>query len=148
MHDQLFHTRLTGILIIDGKILIVKQTLLNRDWSLPGGRLQRGETISEGVVREIWEETGITTEIIKLLYVCDYLDVVPPVIHITFLLRKIGGAIVLPTNEFDENPISDVKFVDIGDLVDYGFSELFRDIVKSDFPNSGSYAGPKTNIGL
>lgn len=31
-----------------------------RKWDLPGGKLIRGETLEEAVVREVWEETGIS----------------------------------------------------------------------------------------
>ncbi len=29
-------------------------------WDLPGGKLGHGETLEEAVVREVWEETGIS----------------------------------------------------------------------------------------
>ena len=29
-------------------------------WDLPGGKLTRGEPLEEAVVREVWEETGIS----------------------------------------------------------------------------------------
>lgn len=30
----------------------------------------------------------------------------------------------------------------------YGFSDSFVELIKNDFPNSGSYVGDKMNIGL
>ena len=150
MEDNiLFQIRLTGLLIEDNQILIVKQRVsTTRSWSLPGGRLENGETIEEGIKREMWEETGLNTRILKLLYLCDKPDATPPLIHITFLLERVGGQIKLPTNEFDRNPISDVKMIYIDDLPNYGFSEKFKDIVKNGFPNSGDYRGLKVSIGL
>ncbi len=32
-------------------------------WSLPGGRLESGETAEQGVVREVCEETGLVIEV-------------------------------------------------------------------------------------
>ncbi|MHB1988319.1 MAG: NUDIX hydrolase [Acidimicrobiales bacterium] len=36
-------------------------------WSLPGGRVEFGETLEEAVQREVFEETGIVTEVGQLL---------------------------------------------------------------------------------
>lgn len=147
--NNLFQIRVTGLLIQDGKILLVNQKVSpNRMWSLPGGRLEQGETLEEGVVREIFEETGLNVKVVKLLYICDKTDVTPPLLHITFMLEKVWGEIKLPSNELDENTIYDVKMVEIDELTNYGFSELFRDIVKREFPNAGNYMGMKSTIGL
>lgn len=143
----IYMVRATGILIENRKILIVKQSISNnRAWSLPGGRLESGETLEQAVVREIFEETGVKTQIEKLLYVCE--STLLNLLHITFLLKKIDGKIRIPMNEYDENPISDVKMIPIKDLPKYDFSEKFMELVENDFPNSGSYMSSKENIGL
>lgn len=36
-------------------------------WGLPGGQLSSKESIEEGIQREVYEEVGIKTEIIRLL---------------------------------------------------------------------------------
>ncbi len=36
-------------------------------WSLPGGRIEPGETDTEALVREIWEETGLVIEAGQLI---------------------------------------------------------------------------------
>jgi len=144
-----YQVRLTGILIRQNEILLVKQKVNhNRNWSLPGGRLEHGESIETGIIREIKEETGIVVSVRKLLYLCDKLDSNPPILHITFLLDYISGDLTMPTNEFDKSPIGDVKFVEFSNLNDYGFSNTFIDLVKNNFPGSGSYKGEKNNIGL
>ena len=146
--NNLFQIRVTGVLIEDGKILLVKQKLSSRNWSLPGGRLERGELLEEGIIREVYEETGLKIKVIELLYVCDKPDVDPPLIHITFLVERIKGEIRLPSNEYDDNPIHDVRMVPVDDITEYGFSEKFKNLIKNDFSNSGNYVGLKKEIGL
>lgn len=144
-----FQIRVTGVLVENGAILLVKQRLSkDRAWSLPGGRLEQGETIQEGLQREFFEETGLDVRVDELLYLCDVKPSSHKVVHVTFLVSKVGGEITLPTNEKDENPISDVKFVPIAELTDYGFSPVFQNIVENNFPQKGNYMGDKENIGL
>jgi ADP-ribose pyrophosphatase YjhB (NUDIX family) len=141
-----FQIRVTGILLRDDKILLVKQQVGKRAWSLPGGRLEHGESLEQGVIREIYEETGIVVAVDKLLYICDITS--GNIIHITFLLSYISGEIILPDNAHDDNPISDVIFALIDELAEYGFSTKFRELVQNGFPGAGSYMGSKENIGL
>ena len=57
----------------DGKLLAAKQK--NTDgsetkyWCTPGGGLDPGESLQEGVAREIMEETGIEAKVGKLLFI-------------------------------------------------------------------------------
>ena len=147
--EYIFNIRITGILIENDEILLVQQKLSDkRNWSLPGGRLERGETLSQGLIREMKEETGLDVEIIRMLYLCDVAASSNTILHITFLIKRIGGEIELPSNEFDENPIHDVKFVPISELVQYGFSEKFIQVIRDGFSNAGNYVGDKINIGL
>ena len=150
MDKYSFQIRVTGLLIEDRKLLLVKQKVhtTNRIWSLPGGRVEIGEKLDEAIIRELFEETGLVVKVEKLLYLCDKTDCNPPILHITFLLNKTSGEITLPSNEFDKNPISDVRYIDFSKLADFGFSSKFIEILEKNFPNSGSYVGHKENIGL
>ena len=144
-----FNIRVTGILIEDEKLLLVKQKVSDkRNWSLPGGKLEQGETIEQGIIREMKEETGLDVEIIRLLYLCDVSASNNTLLHISFLLKRVAGNIELPTNEFESNPIYDVEFIPISDLLDYGFSEKFLKLAENKFSDAGIYAGDKINIGL
>jgi ADP-ribose pyrophosphatase YjhB (NUDIX family) len=41
------------------------------EWSIPGGTLELGETLEEGVARELLEETAIEVRILELIEVFD-----------------------------------------------------------------------------
>ncbi|MFJ9300931.1 DNA mismatch repair protein MutT [Bacillus toyonensis] len=146
--ENVMQVRVTGILIESEKVLLVKQKVANRDWSLPGGRVENGETLEEAMIREMKEETALDVKVKNLLYVCDKPDALPSLLHITFLLERMEGEITLPSNEFDHNPIQDVQMVRIEELSSYGFSEKFTKLASEKFLNAGSYQGLKQNIGL
>ena len=139
--------RVTGGLIEDDRLLLVRQRVNQaRSWSLPGGSVEPGETLVDAVVREVAEETGLSTEVRRLLYVAELPE--HGLVHITFELGRTGGELRLPTNEHDENPISDVRFVPIPQLCDYGFSETWRNLTCTGFDSAPSYVGHKRAIGL
>ena len=49
----------------DGKVLIAKR-IKPSIWSLPGGRVEPGETLAEAAIRELFEETGVVAEALGL----------------------------------------------------------------------------------
>ena len=89
-----------GAVILDqGRVVLVKrgQPPLAGEWSIPGGRLETGETMREGVVREVREETGLTVEPAELLGVYDRLlrDEAGRILYhyvlIDFLCLRVAG---------------------------------------------------------
>lgn len=64
--------RVTGVLVEDGRLLVVKEVLKERShWNLPGGGVEYGETLEAALVREMCEETGLQVWVDGLLYVTD-----------------------------------------------------------------------------
>ncbi len=40
-------------------------------WTVPGGKVEPGETLAEAVIREVWEETGLVVEVGDRAWVVD-----------------------------------------------------------------------------
>ena len=63
-----------GAVVVDeGRVLLVRRGSepLKGKWSLPGGMLEVGESLHQGVVREVEEETGLQVEPIELIELLD-----------------------------------------------------------------------------
>ena len=59
------------MVIADGRTLLIRRgnAPLEGQWSIPGGMLELGESIIEGVRRELAEETGIEVRVLELIEV-------------------------------------------------------------------------------
>jgi ADP-ribose pyrophosphatase YjhB (NUDIX family) len=65
------------VVIEDDHILLLDQDAdAGRSWSLPGGKVQDGETLAAALA--IREETGLDVEPGRSLYVCDHLPGTEP----------------------------------------------------------------------
>lgn len=54
--------------IFDGRgRLLLQQRSDGGQWCLPGGSLEIGESVTEGVIREVREETGLTVTVRRLI---------------------------------------------------------------------------------
>lgn len=56
-----------------GQFLLIRRTKEPRmgQWSLPGGKVEFGETLHEAVLREVLEETALSCEIVGLVGVVE-----------------------------------------------------------------------------
>ena len=64
-------------MISNGRALLVKRggPPLEGQWSIPGGMLEVGETLLEGVRRELLEETGVEVRVGELIEVFERINV-------------------------------------------------------------------------
>jgi len=122
-----------GAVIVDGgRALLVRRATepLKGEWSVPGGMLELGEKLRDGVRREALEETGIEVESGELLDVFDSIFIDDQgrtqyhYVLIDYLCRPISGEAQAGTD------VSEVRWVWERDLASMGLRESIKQIVR------------------
>ncbi len=120
-----------GIIINQNKILIGKRKdkdIGGGKWEFPGGKIEVGETNSEALERELYEELGISVKIGKELM--NYEHVFKTTIYnITFM------EIIDYEGEICNNAHSEIKWVKFSNLPEYDFisgdDRFIQSLIKS-----------------
>jgi 8-oxo-dGTP diphosphatase len=131
-----------GVIIDQGRALLVRrgnEPLLG-EWSIPGGTLELGETLEEGVAREVFEETGLTVRVLELIEVFDRIYVESttganegrkgPRFHyviVDYLCERLAGEAAAGSD------VTDVVFASEEDLPKYKLTETATRILKKAF---------------
>jgi ADP-ribose pyrophosphatase YjhB (NUDIX family) len=131
-----------GVIIDQGRALLIRrgsEPLLG-EWSIPGGTLELGETLEEGVARELLEETGLTVRVIELIEVFDRIYVEStagaseerkgPRFHyviVDYLCERVSGEAVAGSDA------TDVAFASEEELEKYRLTETATRILKKAF---------------
>jgi ADP-ribose pyrophosphatase YjhB (NUDIX family) len=141
--------RVAAVLIEDSRIMVVRQFVTpTRLWSLPGGKLELGETIGQCLVREVKEETGLDVSENGLIYVTDRFQSGAHIVHITFLVGRTGQErLPFRWDHFDPSasrasePTREIRMAPLDELEAYGFSSTFCRLAVAGFPGRGAYKG-------
>jgi 8-oxo-dGTP diphosphatase len=129
-----------GAVVIEGaKVLLVRRghAPLKGEWSLPGGALELGETLQQGVVREVLEETGLMVEPAGMIEVLDRItqDEVSGRIHyhyvlIDFVCRVTGGTL---RGGSDADEARWVGREDLDEQAGYGLAPVTMRVIEKAF---------------
>ena len=73
----------------EGRVLMLRSP--DRGWEYPGGMVEPGETLQQALHREIFEETGVSVEIISLAGVSKNMS--RNIVNVDFRCRYTGGVL-------------------------------------------------------
>jgi 8-oxo-dGTP diphosphatase len=84
-----------AIVLYEGKIVLVRRgnDPYRGKLALPGGFVEKDETVEQAVLRETKEETGLDVEIVRLIgvYSDPGRDPRGPTVSVCYLVKAIGG---------------------------------------------------------
>jgi 8-oxo-dGTP diphosphatase len=120
-----------GIIFKDKKILLIKRknNPFKDKWALPGGFLEYGEKVEDAVIREIYEETGLKTDIKEIfgVYSDPNRDPRGHTVSIVYILGIIDGTLK------GGDDASDAKFFKLEELPELSFDHdiIIKDVSRS-----------------
>ena len=131
-----------GVIIENGSALLIRRGSepLRGEWSIPGGTLELGESLQQGVARELLEETGLEVRVLELIEVFDRIfphDGAPPpesshkprfhFVIVDYLCERISGE---PRAGSD---VTDVAFASENELGQFHLTETATRVLKRAF---------------
>ncbi|HXW54342.1 MAG TPA: NUDIX hydrolase [Candidatus Cybelea sp.] len=127
-----------GVVIAEGCALLIKRghPPLEGEWSIPGGTLEVGETLLEGVRRELAEETGIEVRVLDLIEVFERVfrdDSGRPRYHfviLDYLCEPISGQAQAGSD------VTDIAWASEGDLEKYSLTPTATRVILRAFEMS------------
>ena len=130
------------MIVEGGRALLIRrgsEPLLG-EWSIPGGMLELGETLEQGVARELLEETGLTVKVIELIEVFDRIYLQSPAgvteaknrprfhyVIVDYLCERVAGAAKAGSD------VTEVAFADEDELEKFKLTETATRILKKAF---------------
>ena len=118
------------VAVIDNeKILLTKREDFEV-WCLPGGSLEEGESLAEGAIREVKEETGLEVELTRLVGVYSRIGGGMHDVHaVLYTAKPIGGELRLQPNETIE--VAYFRFDQVPDEMLFGHKKRINDAINN-----------------
>jgi 8-oxo-dGTP diphosphatase len=117
-----------------GEVLLIRRGTPPRlgEWSIPGGRLEWGETTKAAALRELKEETNVEAELVGLIDVVDGIftsrtsgEVTRHYVLIDYAARYLSGSPIAGDDA------SEARFVAHADLVNYRLWERTLEVIEA-----------------
>lgn len=139
------------MVIEDGRALLIRRGSepLRGEWSIPGGTLELGETLSEGCARELREETGLTVRVLEMIEIFERIfpsdpagsgsKRKPPKYHyviVDYLCEREGGEVRAGSD------VTDVAFAREEELAKFHLTETATRVVRKAFAMARSRGSP------
>ncbi len=130
-----------GVICLRGdQVLLIKRGTPPRlgQWSLPGGRLERGETTAVAALRELAEETGVQAELLGLVDVVDGLftsrttgETTRHYVMIDYAARWVSGEPIAGDDA------AEARFVSLGEALAMVEWDVTRTVIAETFQRFG-----------
>ncbi len=117
-----------GIIEKNGKYLLVQEAKEKcyKKWNFPAGHLDFNESLEQGAIREIKEETGCDVELDGVLCIANRI-----LEDDLFVMIVFNAKLIKENIKFDEEEILDVQWFDYDEIVNKMDNELRGDYVKT-----------------
>ena len=148
-YENKLRVRVCGICLENDKLLLTRHVISHENdiWIPPGGGLEFGENVIDGLKREFLEETGLIIKVGKFLCLNEYIENKLHAIELFFITDIVGGDLLTgmdPEHSVENQMIKNVKFLsfeEIQNLPDQQLHNILHDVKKaSDLLQKSGYS--------
>jgi 8-oxo-dGTP diphosphatase len=136
-----------GVVLQGNRVLLIQRGRepLKGAWTIPGGMVELGESLAEGVRREVWEETGLDVEPLEVIGVFDRIQrngsrVQYHYVIVDYVCRRIGGRLKSGSD------VLDARWVKREDLLLYRVTPKAVSVIAEAFKFAEKSKRPRASL--